>query len=114
MATKDVASLLDKEFVIAKLDFDRGIGAKDIEKRYIDKEQGLPWIVFLSPDAKAIVNSTVPAGDPHPGNIGHPNQPYEVEYFKTMLQKAKKHLTDAEIDTLIDSLVAFNKAANGK
>jgi hypothetical protein len=114
MATKDVATLLNKEFVIAPLDFDRGIGAKDIEKRYIDKEQGLPWLVFLDGDAKAIINSTRPATDPHPGNIGHPNSPDEVEYFKTMLLKVKKHLTDAEITTLIDSLVAFNKAPSGK
>ena len=112
MATKDVATLLNKEFVFAMLDFDRGIGAKDVEKLYIDKEQGLPWIVFTDGDAKAIINSTRP--DPKLGNIGHPNTPEEVAYFKVMLQKAKKHLTDAEIDTLIDSLVAFNQVANGK
>ena len=114
MATKDVAPLLDKEFVFAALDFDRGIGAKEIEKRYTDKEQGLPWLVFLDGDAKKIIDSSIPDGDPHPGNIGHPNQPYEVDYFKTMLKKAQKHLTDAEVDKLIDSLIAFNKVANGK
>ena|ERR1035441_9373999 len=114
MATKDVAPLINKEFVVAQLDFDRGVGAKDVEKLYIDKEQGLPWIVFLAPDGKAIINSTRPATDPKPGNIGHPNSADEVEYFKVMLQKAQKHLTDADITHLIDSLVAFNKVANGK
>jgi hypothetical protein len=110
MATKDVALLMEKEFVTVKLDFDRGIGAKDIEKRYIDKAQGLPWFAFVAPDGTAIVHST----RPKLGNIGHPNAPDEVEYFKTMLQTAKKHLTDADIDVLITSLVAFNKAANSK
>jgi thiol-disulfide isomerase/thioredoxin len=114
MATKDAATLLDKEFVFAKLDFDRGIGAHEVETRYIDKEQGLPWIVFVDGNGRALINSTRPATDPHPGNIGHPNQPDEVAYFKTMLNKAKKHLTDADIAYLIDSLVAFNKVANGK
>ncbi len=109
MATKDVALLLAKEFVTVKLDYDRGIGAKDIEKRYIEKEQGLPWFAFVAPDGKAIVNSTALKG-----NIGHPMAPDEVEHFKTMLQTAKKHLTEADIDTLITSLVAFNKAANAK
>jgi hypothetical protein len=112
MATKDVARLLDKEFVMANLDYDRGIGAKEIERRYIDKDQGLPWLVFVDGAGKAVINSTRP--DPKLGNIGHPNTEEEVAYFKVMLQKAKKHLTDADIAYLIDSLVAFNKAANAK
>jgi hypothetical protein len=106
MALENVDTLLKKEFVIVKLDFDRGIGAKDIEKRYIDKEQGLPWFAFLDGDGKALVTSTAPKI----GNLGHPNQPVEVAYFRFMLQAVKKHLSDADIDTLIASLVAANKA----
>jgi hypothetical protein len=106
MASKDVAPLMAKEFVTVKLDFDRAIGAKDIEKRYIDKEQGLPWFAFVALDGTAIVHSTGPKG-----NIGHPSSAEEVDYFKTMLKKAQKHLTDADIDTLIASLNAFNKPA---
>jgi hypothetical protein len=30
-----------------------------------------------------------------------------------MIQTVKRNLTDAQIDTLIESLVAFNKAAGG-
>lgn len=108
MALENVGSVLRKEFVIVKLDFDRGIGAKDIEKRYIDKEQGLPWFAFIDGDGKALITSTGPKG-----NVGHPNQPDEVAFFKTMLQTVKKHLTDTEIDALIASLVAANKAAGG-
>jgi hypothetical protein len=108
MALPNVASLLQKEFVIVKLDFDRGIGAKDVEKRYIEKEQGLPWFAFIDGDGKALVTSTAPKG-----NIGHPNSPDEVAYFKTMLQTVKHHLTDAEIEALIASLVAANKASGG-
>lgn len=106
MALPDVAPLLNKEFVIQKLDFDRGIGAKDIEKRYIDKDQGLPWFAFINGDGKALVTSNLPNGN----NLGHPFSPEEVAQFKVMLQKAKQHLTDAEIDKLIEILVAKNKA----
>ncbi len=63
MASKDVAPLLAKEFVFAKLDFDRAKGAKEIEKRYIDKEQGLPWFAFLDGDGKALIHSTGPEGE---------------------------------------------------
>jgi hypothetical protein len=107
MALPDVGPLLNKEFVIQKLDYDRGIGAHDIEKRYIDKDQGLPWFAFIDGDGKAVITSNkVKDGS----NIGHPFQPDEVEHFKLMLQKVKKHLTDAEIDRLIEILIAKNKA----
>jgi len=104
MASKDVAPLLAKEFVLVRLDFDRAKGAKDIEKRYIDKEQGLPWFVFLDGDGKAIINSTGPQG-----NTGFPAQPEEIAHFKTMLQTVKKKLTDENIAFLITSLEEANK-----
>ena len=106
MALKDVAPVLAKEFVIVKLDYDRGVGAKDIEKRYIDKEQGLPWFAFIDGDGKALVTSTGPKG-----NVGHPYQPEEVAHFKVMLQTVMRHLTDGEIDALIESIIAANKAS---
>jgi hypothetical protein len=106
MATKEVEPLIAKEFVTVKLDFDRGIGAKDIELRFIDRSQGLPWFAFLDAEGKCLIHSTGPKG-----NIGHPAEPHEVDYFKTMLQTVKKHLTDDDINSLIQSLVAFNKAA---
>jgi len=106
MALPNVAPVLAKEFVILKLDYDRGIGAKEIQKRYIAEEQGLPWFVFVDGDGKGIITSTREKG----GNVGHPYQPDEVAHFKVMLQKIKKHLTDAEIDALIESLIATNKS----
>ena len=104
MASEDVAPLLAREFVFAKLDFDRAKGAKEIEKRYIDKEQGLPWIVFLAGDGKALIHSTGPKG-----NTGFPAQPDEIAHFKTMLETVKKKLTDKDIAYLISSLEEANK-----
>jgi hypothetical protein len=111
MALENVAPLLKKEFIAVRLDFDRGIGAKDIEKRYIDKEQGLPWFAFIDGDGQAIVTSTAPTG-----NVGFPWEPAEVAHFKTMLEKlpkASRHLTDAEIAGLVKSLEDFRKKTEG-
>ena len=108
MALEDVGPVLAKEFVVVKLDFDRGIGAKDIEKRYIDKDQGLPWFAFVDGDGKAIVTSTGPKG-----NVGFPYEPFEIDHFKTMLDQAKRHLTDAEIAALVKSLQDARKKAEG-
>jgi len=104
MASKEVAPVLAKEFVTVKLDFDRAKGAKEIEKRYIEKEQGLPWFAFLDGDANALIHSTGPKG-----NTGFPAQPEEIAHFKTMLEKVKKHLTDADIAFLVKSLEEANK-----
>jgi len=104
MASKDVAPVLAKEFVTVKIDFDRAKGAKDIEKRYIDKEQGLPWFAFLDGDGKALVHSTGPKG-----NTGFPSAPEEIAHFKTMLETAKHHLSDQDIAFLVTSLEEANR-----
>jgi len=104
MASKDVAPLLAREFVAVKLDYDRAKGAKEIEKLYIDKEQGLPWFAFLDGDGKALTHSTGSKG-----NTGFPVQPDEIAHFKTMLQTVKKHLTDEDIAFLVTSLEAASK-----
>jgi hypothetical protein len=104
MASKDVAPLLSKEFVLLKLDYDRAKGAKEIEKRYIETEQGLPWFAFLDGDGKALIHSTGPLG-----NTGFPAKADEIAHFKTMLQTVKRTLTDADVAYLVASLEEANK-----
>jgi hypothetical protein len=107
MATKDIAALAAKEFVIVKIDADRATGAKDLAMRLIGKDSGsLPWFAFIDSEGKCLIDSISPDG----GNIGHPGKSDEVAYFRSMLQKVKKHLTDDEINFFIQSLEAFNKA----
>jgi hypothetical protein len=109
MALDDVAPILAKEFVTLKLDFDRAKGAREIETRLAGKEQGLPWFAFVGPEGQPIVTSTGPKG-----NVGMPWQPHEVEHFETMLVKAKKRLSDAEVATLIASMKEFRKKSEAK
>jgi hypothetical protein len=104
MALKDVGSVLAKEFVVVKLDFDRGQGSKEIEKRYIEKEQGLPWFAFLDANGQALATSTAATG-----NVGFPAKAEEYAHFKTMLEKVKRHLTDEDIAGLVKSLEEANK-----
>jgi hypothetical protein len=104
MASKDVAPVLAKEFVLLKIDYDRAKGAKEIETQYIDKEQGLPWFLFLDAGGKAVIHSTGPKG-----NTGFPAQPDEIAHFKTMLQAVKRNLTDENITFLVTSLEEANR-----
>ncbi len=98
MALKDIAPLITKEFVPLMLDAERATGAVGILKRYAKTEQGLPWFAFIDGDGRAVITSTGAKG-----NVGYPWEPHEIDHFKAMLQKAKKRLTDAEIDYLIKS-----------
>ena len=107
MALKDIAPLLTKEFIPLMLDYDRAIGARDIQKRFIQQQQGLPWFAFINADGQAVITSTGTKG-----NVGYPWEPHEIAHFKTMLLKVRKHLTDPEIDYLIRSLEEIRKKAD--
>jgi hypothetical protein len=100
MASKDVAPILAKEFVILKLDWDRQPGARDLVKPSNGTSAGLPWSAFLDGDGKVLIDTIAPAG----GNIGFPAKDTEYAHFKTMLEKVKRHLTDADIAALVKSL----------
>ena len=110
MASPNVAPVLAKQFVAVKLDFDRGTGAKEIQKRFTSEEQGLPWFAFVDPaTGRAIATATGPKG-----NVGFPWEPHEIAHFKTMLETSQHHLSDADIAALVTSLEEFRKAAEAK
>src|SRR6185436_20523097 len=104
MASKDIAPVLAKEFVPLMLDIDRAQGAKAIQRRYLEKDQGIPWFVFLDGDGQALITSTGPKG-----NVGFPATVDEIAYFKVMLRKVKRHLPDEEIARFITSLEEANR-----
>jgi hypothetical protein len=104
MASPDVAAILAKAFVPLRLEADRMIGGKEILKRYQAGEGGIPWFVFLDGDGKAVVTSDGPKG-----NVGFPAAPHEIAYFRTMLDRSRTVLTDADINALVASLEAANK-----
>jgi hypothetical protein len=110
MASPEVTTLIAREFVPVKLDFDRATGAKEIEKRFTDKPQGLPWFAFVDPETgRAVATAIGPKG-----NVGFPWEPHEVAHFKTMLEASKRHLTADDIAALVKSLEDFRKRAEAK
>ena len=111
MALEDVKAILAKEFIPVMLDFDRGIGAQDIQRKYIAQQQGLPWFVFVDGDGRPISNSTGPDG-----NVGFPYQPNEIAYFKVMLEKLQREkgrLSAADVAYLVKSLEEARKKIEG-
>jgi thiol-disulfide isomerase/thioredoxin len=102
-----VKTILGKDFVEVKIDVDRMIGGKDIQAKYPGaKDAGIPWFVMLDSQGKEIVDSNGPKG-----NVGFPGKPDELEHFQKMLKQSAQHISDAEIQTLIDSLKPPVKSA---
>jgi len=106
LAQPEVAAILTKDFVEVKIDTDRMTGGQDLLNRYRKSDQGgIPWFAFLTPDGKTIITSDGPDG-----NVGCPWQDAEIEYFGTMLRKAKINLSDAAVDRLTQLLKAKRDA----
>ena len=121
MARPEIAALLQKDFVDCKIDNDRMAGGKTLYEAELRadgvKPSGIPWFVLLDEDGKHLAASNDDKG----GTVGFPFQPDEVAVFKAMLDKARVHLTDADVQVLVDSLnqnrideEARRKAAAGK
>ena len=60
----------------------------------------LPFFAFLDGQGALTVNSIRPGGGRHGGNIGHTVQPYEIDWFLTMLRKGAPHVTIEETATI--------------
>jgi hypothetical protein len=62
----------------------------------------IPFFALLESKGKLIVNSIRPA-DPdgkHGGGIGHPFEPWEIDWFLTMLRDAAPRMTAEELETI--------------
>jgi uncharacterized protein YyaL (SSP411 family) len=107
MAKPEIAALLAKDFIDAKIDQDRNTGGNDLLTKFRGSDKGgIPWIVFLDSAGKPLADSNAAKG-----NIGFPSEPAEIEHFAAMLRKAAKNLTAKDIDALLNSLKADKPAA---
>jgi hypothetical protein len=95
---------VDKYFVQARLDVQEQEAKKDLDNpggqevmaKYGGDKAGLPFFAFLDEKGGMIVNSLQPQG----GNIGHPVEPGEVDWFLAMVKKAAPAMTADEAKVL--------------
>ena len=110
MTEPPVKAILARHLIDCKIDTDRDTGGKAIFEAYTKGEStGIPWFVFLAGDGRTLATSDGPDG-----NVGFPSTDGEIGAFTTALKKADPTFTDAEIDTLSESLVANRKAREAK
>lgn len=102
MAEDDVRPLLEREFVDCKIDIDRTKGGRRLLDRMRTGEPGgIPWFCFLSPDGEKLVESNR-ASDGK--NVGFPRGEPNHVHVRAMLETGAVHLTEEQIEALVDSL----------
>ena len=86
-------------------------GGEELLARLGGSGAGVPFLAFLDGNGALIVNSIEPArGGNAGGNIGHPYEPHEVDWFMAMLSKAAPGMTADERGTIEKGLRAQKKA----
>ena len=109
MVRANVAPLLEKQFVVLKIDTDRMIGGAEMLKEArtsagLKEGGGIPWFVFLDADGALLANSEGPQG-----NVGYPYRDEEIAHFATMLERARTVLTDEDVAALCEALAAVRR-----
>src|SRR5262249_44282690 len=71
LARPEVAAMLGRDFIVAKIDIDRMTGGKDLMRSYRTGESGgIPWYTILDTKGKSLATADGPNG-----NIGYPLEP---------------------------------------
>ena len=100
LARKDIAPILDKDIIDLKIDVDRMTNGKDVAKRLCTNEKaGLPWMVLLDAEGKALATADGPKG-----NIGYPAEPEEIAHFLGMLKKAGHRISADQLGQIEKTL----------
>lgn len=93
LAQPEIAKIMDRDFVMLKIDVDRMDQAEEVVKRFEPSEgDGLPWMVLIDAKGSPLITSFGPKG-----NVGYPAYPFEIAHFVSMLKKGKKNISDADL-----------------
>lgn len=105
MAAPEIAPILEKYFVFAKVHIDEEhgqhpelntSGSREMREKF-GGFQGVPFIVFSRPNGEMVVTSERPVeGMKHGRNIGYPDTPEEISWFMVMLKKSVPKIREEE------------------
>ena len=95
----DQHKVLEKDYVMLKIDDVRDTNGKDVVQRVVRGESfGIPFHAIFNASGTMLVDSNGPLG-----NIGCPSGFEGKKQLRKMLLQTRQNLTDAEIEQLVDS-----------
>jgi thiol-disulfide isomerase/thioredoxin len=95
----EIEEIMAKDYILVKIDLDRMVGAKAIDKRIRKKGRGIPWHAILDAEGKVLITSDGPEG-----NIGYPLRPAEIAHFIRMIKKTSRNITSGQISKIEKTL----------
>ena len=93
------APLLEKDYVMLKIDDVRDKNGNDVAQRlYRGQRGGVPFHAIFDASGMMLIDSVGPLG-----NIGHPSGPEGKQQLRKMLLNTRQDLADADVDQLVES-----------
>jgi hypothetical protein len=95
----DQKNLVEKDYVLLKIDDVRDINGSEVAARLHGEQAGVPFHAIFDASGELLIDSNGPTG-----NIGHPSGFEGQQQLRKMLSTTRQNLTDAEIDQLVESV----------
>jgi thioredoxin-related protein len=100
VARPEVSAILERDFLVLKVDIDRMTAGKDVMKRFRGQAPGgIPWYVILDSNGKSLGTADAPGQ-----NIGYPLEPKEIDAFLGLLKGQCRHIEAGQLERLRHSL----------
>jgi thioredoxin-related protein len=100
----EAKALLEKAYVLTKIDTSRMAGAEDLLNKYKEEGGGIPWFAILDANGEKLITSSAPWG-----NIGYPLEPEGAAYFAEIIEETAPGLSEKEHARLSELLEEKNK-----
>lgn len=104
MNRDDIESILEKDFVVTKIDLVRMTGGQefyeDVIKQSKSEMGGIPWFLVMDAEGNALITSN----EPEHGNVGFPVADFERAHFIHMLESNAKRISKEEFETISKTL----------
>lgn len=95
----DRRKLLEKDYVMLKIDDVRDTNGKVVAERLVRGQQvGLPFFAIFDASGTLLIDSNGPLG-----NVGNPSGIEGKKQLRKMLLETRQNLTDAEVEHLVES-----------
>jgi thioredoxin-related protein len=97
LARQEISAILERDFVVLRVDVDRMDSGKDVMKKYRpDESGGIPWFTVLNARGEKLATSDLLEGR----NIGYPAEPKEIDAFMSMIQGQVQRIEPGQLAEL--------------